>query len=89
METIVNNFTEIEKTAGVVAKSAWEKERDKWEEKSKFGYKKGIEKGIEKEKEKNAIQMLKRNFEIVLIQDITGLSIKRIKKIQKELKSLK
>ena len=85
METIINNFTKIKKSVGLIAKSAWEKEQEKWEEIGEKKFEKGIEKGIEREKEENAIKMLKRNFEIILIQDITGLSIERINELQSEL----
>ena len=70
MKTIVKNFTKIEKAAGEIAKS---------------GYEKAVEQGIEQRNEENAIKMLKRNFDIVSIQDITGLSIKRLNELKENL----
>ena len=49
------------------------------------GREEGREEGKEEEKVNNAIKMLKRNLELNLIQDITGLSIKRIKELKKQL----
>ncbi len=82
METIVNNFTEIEKEAGKIAKSGYEKAIEKGIER---GIKRGVEKGVFKEKEQNAIKMLKRNYALIAIQDITGLSLKRINELKKGL----
>jgi len=48
-------------------------------------YQEGIEKGIEKGIRIVAIQMLKLDFEIETIQKTTGLSIKEIEEIKKEL----
>jgi hypothetical protein len=69
MEDIVNNFEKIEKQAGEVAKSAWEKE---------------FEKGIEKGKIEDAKKMLELDIDINLIQEITGLSKEEINKLKKE-----
>ena len=71
METIIEKFAEIEKEVGQIAKSAWEIE-----------FEKGIEKGIEK----NVIKMLEFGIEISMIENITGLSIKRINELQKQFK---
>ena len=72
METIIDNFTEIEEIAGVVAKSAREKEMEK-------GKEKGIEKGILLEKAKNALLMLTKKTDINFIIEITKLSNLEIK----------
>ncbi|MCB1180319.1 MAG: Rpn family recombination-promoting nuclease/putative transposase, partial [Leptospiraceae bacterium] len=52
------------------------------------GIKEGIEKGIAKgetlAKEKTAISMLKKKLDIKLIQEITGISIKQLKELQKK-----
>ena len=78
--------TRIEKQAGEIAKSAWEKEFEKGIVKGiEKGIMKGIEKGIEKGREEDAIKMLKRNFDFVLIQDITGLSFEKIQELKDSL----
>ena len=67
MENIVEKFTEIEQEVGEIAKSAWEIE---------------VEKGKLEAIEANAIKMLEHGISIELVENITGLSIKRIKELQ-------
>jgi len=67
METIVEKFTEIEQEVGEIAKSAWEIE---------------VEKGKLEAIEANAIKMLEHGISIELVENITGLSLKRIKELQ-------
>ncbi len=61
----------IEKQAGEIVKSAWEKE-----------FEKGIEKGIKKGKIDDAIRMLELGFDIETIHQITYLSIERIRTLK-------
>ncbi len=70
MKTIVKNFTKIEKQAGKIAKSAWEKE---------------VEKGRIEVKVDVALRMLKLNFDIITIQQITGLPIEQIKELKENI----
>lgn len=57
------------------------------EEGIKEGIEQGIEQGIEKNTIETAIKLLEKGLDISLIQDVTGLSLKRIEELKKQLKN--
>ena len=49
-----------------------------------YKFEEGLEKGIEKGKEEIVLRMLGKNLDFSFISEITGVSEKEIKKIQKK-----
>ena len=89
MKTIVNNFKKIEKTAGNVAKSAYEKVIEESQRKGikkgmEQGMEKGMMKGMEKGKIETAMNLLKLGLGIEIIQKATGFTREQIEQLQDE-----
>ena len=71
----INEFKEYEKEVITMIKTLTRKEKEQIE-------KEGIEKG----REEIAIKLIKKNYKVIEISEITGLSLERIKELEKRIK---